>query len=237
MTNINMQINHILAISILVIYSIFLISNLNFFESTANMDVIQYISDGRAYFNLILPSNIHASPLYPILITAISYLVPPSILFPELVAAKMINIVSVVLTLYLVYLITYTYFDKFTAIFIMFWGMLHPLVFLMAVGDSSETIFTLLIFISLYFYAVKKNIQLTFIFAGLSFLARNEGAVYFGALSIMALIPDISEKLSFKTALLKIKINFMNKGFILGLAMIIFWILVILFRTHCKTQA
>lgn len=190
----------------------------------ANSDIIQFLLDGRTYHTFQLPENIHASPLYPILITSVSYLLKDHFLLHEIAAARFINIVSTISSLTLLYLLASKLSNKVLAIGVVILAMIHPWTFMMAVGDYSETLFTFITLLSLYFYENKKNISTAFLLSGISFLVRNEGLLLFIA---MFLVQISNSNFDLNLVLKKVRRIVRIPGFVIGCITILGWIFVL----------
>lgn len=204
-------------------YCIVLFLNFNFFSTMANSDIIQFLLDGRIYHSLQLPHNIHASPLYPILITFVSYFFKDHVILHEIAAARFINIISTIGSLTLLYLLASKQSNKVLALGVVILAMLHPWTFMMAVGDYSETLFTFFTLLSLYFMANKKNMSLAFLLAGISFLVRNEGLLLFLSLFF---VNNHSSKITIRELLTNFKKTIVISGFLIGGSIIIGWTLI-----------
>jgi len=205
-------------------YLYLLAVNFNFFSTMANSDIIQFLLDGRTYHTLRLPENIHASPLYPILITSVSYFFKDHFLFQEIAAARFINIISTIGSLTVLYLLASKLSNKVLAIGVVILAMLHPWTFMMAVGDYSETLFTFITLLSLYFYENKKKLSLAFLLSGVSFLVRNEGLLLFIAMFLVQIGNSSFNLNQISTKIYKIV---RSPGFIIGFSIIVSWILVL----------
>ncbi len=222
----------ILFLICIIVYLTILILNFNFYPLIANSDVIQFLMDGRTYHSLELPANIHASPLYPIVITFVSYLFKDHFLLYEVAAARFINIVSILGSLGLLYLFAKKQSNALIALAVCILAMLHPWTFMMGIGDYSESSYTFLVLLSLYSLVKLKRISLAFFIAGISFLVRNEGILLF--LSLF-LVEVHSSRINVHELLARFKKTVLLPGFLIGSAIITGW-LIILFANNLHSS-
>ena len=203
------------------------LSNIHYIDSMANPDIIQFIFDGRIYKNFSLPENIHASPAFPILLAIVNIFIPKSVEFSELLAARYINIISITVSLFLVYEISKKYTNNLIALATLLLCISHPWTFLMAVGDYSESLFTLAILVSFLFLSTKKYCFYSLPVAGLSFLIRNEGLILFFALfSVFSFYPTTT-KATIIDWIKRIKKILLTKSFLIGIGLILGWFLIL----------
>jgi hypothetical protein len=187
---------HYILIIILVTLTVFLFINIDFYP-IPNPDVFQYIQDGKQYISFQLPQNIQAPPANPILIAFLSRLFP----FPQIEVriALLINSISSILSLYIVWRIGKIYIGNW-AILVPIFIISNPIFYYTALNISSEVLYTLITLLSLDFHTQNKHKQ-SILFALVSFFVRYEGLILL--LCLLALnYAYLSKKLKLKKTIL-----------------------------------
>lgn len=210
------------------LFLVMCVSNFNLYYME-QIDLFQFIDDGRKYRAGSLPGIVHAPPGNPIVITLLAPFFS-FFLFPEIIAAKVVNIVAVTISILLLFLLAKHYFNKVIALCVSLFLIFHPLTLLMAVGTGSEALFTLVVLATLFAFS-KGLRQWSLILAGLSYFVRTEGILLLLVLSSVEIVSTYEYLYKLKSqALIKVgsykKLLIMGWGFLLSYVLVLGWTLV-----------
>lgn len=198
------------AFLVIIIAAIFLFANRNYF-SVPDPDFFQYIEDGRQYMQLKLPGNIQMPPVFSILICSVGVFLHTH-MYPELLAAHMINIIAAILTLIFIYLSIRPYSRSIGFITVLLVAT-NPLFIFCSLNLNSEVLFTTFAIMTFYFYQAGLT-GWAYSIAGFSFLVRYEGGLLLLSMIIIDLLKHRGVQKIFRQNLLPL-------GIIIG------WIVVI----------
>lgn len=209
----NKTLHFIVAGIIIVSFFSFLIKNRNHFL-VPNVDVFQYISDGKQYLSFKLPNSIHPPPLWPIFICLAGKLLVHITEYPELASAHFLNITFATLIILNIFILIYPYSPKISLATI-FLLSTNKIFLINSLNTTNEIMYGFFLTLTLILYQ-KKYFKTAYLLSGLLFLIRYEAIVLPFAI--------------FTTEFLFNRKRFQIKNLLIPFSLIIFWLLIL--NTH-----
>ncbi|MFH1899981.1 MAG: hypothetical protein ABIJ83_01775 [Patescibacteria group bacterium] len=157
-------------------------------------DFFQFLEHSEYYLQLKLPPFIQSLPANPILLGIFSRLLAGSI--SEIEIALWINVVSIVGTIYLAYLLLKKSTDQLIATIVTVFLITHPIIYNTAISNNSEALFSFLL-MCLFFLIWNKKYFLAILLSAIGVIVRHESVFIFASF----LITDFLEKRNFKLSI------------------------------------